>query len=185
MAEARIIFVWFYLAYRVKRNGEANGQVVSVSARRRRAHIERIGRRSRSCFGATALPQAAAARNMVSFSPSVGRAPSLSARVTANFFWSVGRGGDQFSGRCPKSGRGWFGYAAVRRATDRTLCRRRRSLPKHSQSPFPSWREFAAIIRSRACARSTAPPWIRRRLQHGTTANLRASSGRGPTVARI
>ncbi len=66
------------------------------------------------CFGATALPQAAAARNMVSFSPSVQPGTIVISARQRKLFLVVGQGvAISYPVAVPKSGKEWSGYAAV------------------------------------------------------------------------
>ena len=66
------------------------------------------------CFGATALPQAAAARNMVSFSPSVRPGTIVISARQRKLFLVVGQGvAISYPVAVPKSGKEWSGYAAV------------------------------------------------------------------------
>jgi lipoprotein-anchoring transpeptidase ErfK/SrfK len=66
------------------------------------------------CFGATALPQAAAARNMVSFSPSVQPGTIVISARQRKLFLVVGQGvAISYPVAVPKSGKEWSGSAAV------------------------------------------------------------------------
>ena len=66
------------------------------------------------CFGATALPQAAAARNMVSFSASVRPGTIVISARQRKLFLVLGQGvAISYPIAVPKSGKEWSGYAAV------------------------------------------------------------------------
>lgn len=66
------------------------------------------------CFGATALPQAAAARNMVSFSPSVQPGTIVISARQRRLFLVVGQGvAISYPVAVPKSGKEWSGNAAI------------------------------------------------------------------------